>query len=310
MNHALWLLQFLLVIIATLPIALLPHRMALKLGDYLGVLCFFCWGSRRKIAIENLKAAVSRKSLTIGASPEEVIKQNFRNLGRSFVEVVKIYYGLGDHIIRNVKIRGAENFLKASKKGKGTLFITGHCGNWELTALAAPMNLTEMHVVARPIDNPYLNRLVERTRRKYGNRVIYKKGALKKILFALSKNEVVAILMDQSVVISEGVMADFLGKKDYTMKTPALIALKTGSPVLPGFIRRSEDGHIIEIGEELELDSAEGGEKAVYANTIKMSRCIEEYIKQNPAEWLWMHRRWKRIKDSPGTAEESPSVTA
>jgi KDO2-lipid IV(A) lauroyltransferase len=306
MTHVLWFLQYLFVVIATLPIALLPYRLALRLGGYLGDLLFLCWRSRRKIAIENLKAAVSRKALTISATPEDVIKETFRNLGRSFVEVVKVYYGLGDHIIRNVKIRGAENFAKASKKGMGTLVITGHCGNWELNALAAAGNLTKLHVVARPVDNPYLNRLIERTRRKYGNRVIYKKGALKKILFALSKNEVVAILMDQSVLSAEGVIADFLGKKDYTMKIPAVIAMKTGSPVLPAFIRRSGEGHIIEIGEEVALERSEGSEKTVHANTVKLSQCIEGYIKQNPTEWLWIHRRWKRIKESVESAETPP----
>ncbi len=305
MNHAVWFLQCFFVVIATLPIAVLPYRSAVKLGGYLGELLFLCWGSRRKIAIENLKAAVSRKALTINASPEDIIKENFRNLGRSFAEVVKIYYGLGDHIIRDVKIRGVENFVRASRQGRGTLLITGHCGNWELNALAGAANVTKMHIVARPVDNPYLNRLIERTRRKYGNRVIYKKGALKKILFALSRNEVVAILMDQSVVSSEGVIADFLGKKDYTMKTPAIIAMKTGSAVLPAFIRRSEDGHIIEIGEELDLDRSDGGEKTVYANTIKMSQRIEEYIRLYPEEWLWMHRRWKRISDPAMGAEVS-----
>jgi KDO2-lipid IV(A) lauroyltransferase len=298
MNHVLWFLQCLFVLIVTSPMALLPHRLALKLGECLGDLLHLCWGSRRKIAIENLRAAVSRKALSISASPEEVIKQNFRNLGKSFVEVVKIYFGLGDHIIKSVRIRGVENFLRASKKGKGTLIITGHCGNWELNALAAAANVTKIHVVARPVNNPYLNRFVERTRRKYGNNVIYKKGALKKILFALSKNETVAILMDQSVVSSEGVMADFLGKKDYTMKTPAVIAMKTGSPVLPAFIRRAGEGHIIEVGGEVALDRSDSSEKAVHDNTVKLSECIEEYIKQNPAEWLWMHRRWKRIKES------------
>ncbi len=305
MNHVLWFLQCLLVVIATLPIALLPHRLSLKLGERLGDLLYLCWGSRRRIAIENLKAAVARKAVSISAPPEDVIKQNFRNLGKSFAEVVKIYFGLGDQIIKGVKIRGAENFVKASKQGKGTLIITGHCGNWELNALAASENVTKLHVVARPIDNPYLNRLIERTRRKYGNRVIYKKGALKKILFALSKNETVVILMDQSVVSSEGVGADFLGKKDYTMKTPAVIAMKTGSPVLPAFIRRSGEGHIIEIGGEVALERSEGTEKAVYANTVKLSQCIEEYIKQNPTEWLWIHRRWKRVKDSQEGAENA-----
>jgi KDO2-lipid IV(A) lauroyltransferase len=306
MNHFLWSLQFLLIVSATLPIALLPLGLALKLGEFLGDLLFLCWGSRRRIAIENLKAAVSRKALTVGAAPEEVIKQNFRNLGKSFVEVVKIYFGRGEQIINSVKIRGAENYVRASMKGKGTLIITGHCGNWELSALAAAANITAFHVVARSVNNPYLNRLVERTRRKYGNRVIYKKGALKKILFALSKNEAVAILMDQSVLSSEGVVADFLGKKDYTMKTPAVIAMKTGAAVLPVFIRRSGDGHIIEIGEEFELDRSEGSEKAVYANTVKLSQSIEEYIRQNPTEWLWMHRRWKRIKESSESVESPP----
>jgi KDO2-lipid IV(A) lauroyltransferase len=114
--------------------------------------------------------------------------------------------------------------------------------------------------------------------------------------------------MDQSVLSPEGVVADFLGKKDYTTKTPAVIAMKAGSPVLPAFIRRSGDGHIIEIGEELSLDRSEAGEKAVYANAVKMSQSIEAYIKQNPTEWLWIHRRWKRIKDSAESTENSPTI--
>jgi len=103
--------------------------------------------------------------------------------------------------------------------------------------------------------------------------------------------------MDQSVVVNEGVVAEFLGKKDHIMKTPAIIARKTGAPVLPAFIRRVNDGHLIEIGEEIELDAAENYEKAVYNDTVKLSGKIEEYIKENPAEWLWIHRRWKRIHD-------------
>jgi KDO2-lipid IV(A) lauroyltransferase len=161
------------------------------------------------------------------------------------------------------------------------------------------MNLGKLNVVARPVDNPYLNRFLEWTRKKYGNGVIYKKGALKKILACLKNNEVVAILMDQSVVRSEGVIAEFLGKKDYTTKMPALIARKTGAPVLPGFIRRVKDGHLIEIGEEIELDRSEDFETAIYNDTINFSRRIEEYIRRNPVEWLWIHRRWKRMKKKP-----------
>jgi KDO2-lipid IV(A) lauroyltransferase len=298
MKRVLWLFQFLLILMATLPVAVLPFKTALQLGECLGSMLFFFWGSRRKIAIENLRAALARDALVVSSTPEEVIRENFRNLGRSFVEVVKIYYGLGDHIIRGVEFRGTEHFFKAREKGCGVLVITGHCGNWELNALAVAKRLVNLKIVARPIDNPYLNWLVERTRRKYGNSVIYKKGALKKILSALKNNEVVAILMDQSVLETEGVAAEFLGKKDYTMKTPAVIAMKTGAAVLPAFIKRTNGGHVIEVGEQIELYTSENAEDAAFHNSVSFSQKIEEYVRRNPAEWLWIHRRWKRFQDA------------
>ncbi len=296
MRRVIWFLQFLLILVATLPVALIPYRLSLKFGEFLGSALFFFWRSRREIAVENLRAAVSRGSIVIDASPEEMIKQNFRNLGKSFVEVLKIYYGLGRHIFEGVEVSGAENLRTALGKGKGVIFVTGHCGNWELNALVFSKRLVKVNVVARPIDNPYINRVVEHTRKKYGNRVIYKKGALKKILSCLRDEGVVGILMDQSVVEAEGVVTEFLGKRDYTAKMPAVIARKTGSPVIPAFIRRTPCGHLIEIHEAVELDASGQGEAAVLNDTVKLSAYIEEYIRRNPSEWLWMHRRWKRIK--------------
>lgn len=296
MKRGLHFISFVLIVLFALPFALIPFAISLKIGEMMGVLLFYLWKSRRSIAIENLCGAVSRGAIIIDSTPESVIKQNFKNMGKSFVEIVKIYYGFGEKIIKHVEIKGTENFRKAYARGAGVIFITGHCGNWELNPLVLSMKLTKLFGVARPQNNPYLNRLIEKTREKYGNSMLYKKGALKKILRALKRNETVGILMDQSVISSEGVVADFLGKKDHIMKTPAIIARKTGSPVLPAFIRRVNSGHMIEIGEEIELDTAEEYEQAVYNDTVRFSGHIEEYIKKNPAEWLWIHRRWKRIK--------------
>jgi KDO2-lipid IV(A) lauroyltransferase len=301
MKRILWFLEFLLLVLVTLPIAILPYRVSLKVGETLGRLLFFLWAGRRKIAIENLRSAVSRGAITLRSSPETEIKKNFGNLGKSFVEVLKIYYGLGDHIIKSVEIRGVENFRRAYEKGAGVILITGHCGNWELNALTSSVRVTKMSIVARPIDNPYLNRLVERTRKKYGNGVIYKKGALRQIILSLKKKEVVGILMDQSVLASEGILADFLGKKDYTTKIPAVMARKTGSPVVPAFIRRVNGGHVIEIGEEIMLDSSGDSDLAVFNDTIHFSAAIEDYIRRNPSEWLWIHRRWKRLAEQGRT---------
>lgn len=298
MRRIVWSLQVLAVVLLTLPLALLPRRLALASGERLGGLLYLIWGSRRGIAIQNLSDAVARGALTINAPPAEIVRRNFQNLGRSFVEVIKIYYGFGDAIVRDVEIRGREHLTKALEKGRGVLLVTGHCGNWELSALALGAAVGRMNVVARPINNPYLNSLVERTRQRYGNSVIYKKGAVRGILAALGRNEVVGILMDQSVAEQEGVAADFLGKKDYIMKTPALIAMKTGAAVLPGFISMTNGGHMGEIGEEIELDRSEDVEQAVFNNTVRFSACVEEYVRKNPDEWLWLHRRWKRFPGS------------
>jgi KDO2-lipid IV(A) lauroyltransferase len=291
-------LPFLLMVLATFPFAVLPYRTALRVGDALGLLIYALWRSRRKVALENLNSAVGRNAILLGTDPRSVIRQNFRNLGRFLIEVVKIYYGFGDSIFRNVELHGTENFRRAHEKGKGVIFITGHCGNWELMAVYVSMNLTRVKIVARKQDNRYINRFIERTREKYGNLVIYKEGALKKLLSSLKKGEAVGILMDQSVIRTEGIVVPFLGTDAYAMKTPAILARKTGTPVVPVFIRRTGNGHHrIEIGEEIPLAVSTDSEAALRQDTINFMKPIEEYIKKYPSDWLWIHRRWKRIKD-------------
>jgi KDO2-lipid IV(A) lauroyltransferase len=296
MKKAAWLLEACLFILLSIPLAVLPLGWALKTGDVLGLLLFYAWGSRRRIAIENLKKSVSSHAISVTEPVEKIIRDNFKNLGRSFVEVIKIYYGFGKSIIDSVFLEGAENFHAAKSKGNGILFITGHCGNWEILALVTGMKFSDGAVVARPIKNPYVNKFVERVRKRYGNSVIYKKGALKPIMQMLKKNGVVGILMDQAVIADEGFVIDFLGRGAWTTKMPALIARKTGAAVLPAFIHRDGTGHRIIIYPEVELSRSADIEKAVKEDTVQFSRFIEKYVKAHPTEWLWIHRRWKRIK--------------
>jgi len=294
MKRILRFIPFALLVLVTFPFALLPYGIALRTGEVLGLLILFFWRSRSAIALGNLQEAVDRGALSLSSSPRSVIRQNFKNLGKLIMEVIKIHYGFGDSIFRTVELRGEENFRKAHDKGKGVILITGHCGNWELMAVYLSLNLTKLKVVARKQYNEYINRFIEKTREKYGNSVIYKEGALKKILTSLKKNETVGILMDQSVIRSEGFVIHFLGKNAYALKTPAIIARKTGTPIIPAFIRRTGNGHVIEIGEEIPLAEAGDVDTAILHDTINFSRPIEEFIKTYPADWLWIHRRWKR----------------
>lgn len=290
MKRFLWGLQLIIVILVSFPLSLLP----VKAGEIFGLLLYYFWKSRRLIALDNLKSSLNSEGFRTSKTPEEIIKDNFKNLGRSFMEVVKIYHGMGKGILERISIKGMENFEKARAKSKGVMFITGHCGNWELLAIALSVKGIGLSVVARPLDNPYLNRLVEKTRSRYGNRVIYKKGALKGIITTFKNNGFVGILMDQAVLSDEGYVIDFLGRGAWTTKMPALIARKTEVPVVPLFIKRTDKGHEITLYPEVRLSPNTAPESAVIEDTKTFSRFIEDYIKENPSEWLWIHRRWKR----------------
>jgi KDO2-lipid IV(A) lauroyltransferase len=295
MKRALWLFQAFLVLIPTFPIAILPLPLAYKVGEFMGLAFFLAWGSRRRIAIENLERAVSAGGLSITEPAGKLIEENFKNLGRSFVEIVKIYFGTGGGIIRSVKIVNVENLHKAAAKGKGVLLMTGHCGNWELMALAGSAQVKELSVIARPINNPFLNTFVEKIRQRLGNSVIYKEGALRGMLHAFRNGGTVGILLDQSVTPDEGYIIDFLGRGAWTTKMPALIARRFEVPVVPAFIHREGKGHTITIYPEVSLSESADKEEAVIEDMKRLSSHIENYIREHPTEWLWIHRRWKRV---------------
>lgn len=290
MKKVIWGLQLVIILLVSLPLSVLP----VKAGEIFGLLLYYFWKSRRLIALDNLRPSLNSAGFHTSKTPEEIIKENFKNLGRSFMEVVKIYHGMGKGILERITTKGMENLEEARAKGKGVMFITGHCGNWELLAIALSVKGIGLSVVARPLDNPYLNGLVEKTRSRYGNRVIYKKGALKGIITTFKNNGFVGILMDQAVLSDEGYVIDFLGRGAWTTKMPALIARKTEVPVVPIFIKRTAKGHEITLYPEAILSSNSDPESAVIEDTKTFSRFIEDYIKGNPSEWLWIHRRWKR----------------
>src|SRR5208283_1331049 len=197
MKRLIWILEAATVIILTFPIAVLPYRYSLKAGKVLGLLLFYAWAGRRRIAVENIEKSVRSGALQVSEPAKIIARESFVNLGKSLAEVSRIYYGLGDGLIHNVVIKGEEHFINAKAKGKGIIVVTGHCGNWELTALAFGVKVSPGSGVARALDNPYINVMIGKIRSRYGNSIIYKKGALKGILSCLKKEGVVSIHMDQ-----------------------------------------------------------------------------------------------------------------
>ncbi len=122
----------------------------------------------------------------------------------------------------------------AHASGRGALLYTGHFGYWEINALVHAPTLGPMAVLARPLDNPLLNDLLERVRGRTGNAVIYRRGALRRVLRTLEAKQAVALLIDQHIQ-TDAVYVDFFNRPAATTSALAAIALRTGAPVFPVF---------------------------------------------------------------------------
>ena len=288
-----------LFVVLSYVIALIPDGTALKIGSGLGRLFFRLLKRRRTIAIDNIAASLGFLQgcegwLPDSGTPVEIARRTFENLGMSFVEDCKLYHGRGRKIVDGVVFRGLEHYEKALARNKGVAFITGHCGNWELMALSFGARIHDVSVVARRQDNSYLNSVLEKIRIGYGNRVIYKDGALKAMIGEFRKNRIVGMLIDQAVMPTEGVLVSFLGRDCWTTKLPTIISRKTGVPLIPILIHREGTGHVVTIYPEVQPDVGIEGDEGARADMAVLSGVIEEYVVHHPDQWYWIHKRWKR----------------
>jgi KDO2-lipid IV(A) lauroyltransferase len=196
-----------------------------------------------------------------------------------------------------IRYEGLEHYHRAKARGKGVLFATGHLGNWELSAFAHALLTEPMNVVVRPLDNPLIDQLVEQRRGLSGNTLLSKRDFARSILHALRANQPVGILVDQNSSPDNGAFVPFFGRLACANLTFARLAARSGAAVIPGFAiwNRRERRYILRFYPELPMS----GDAA--ADTALIQCTLETAIRENPDQWLWIHRRWKtRPPGEPG----------
>lgn len=288
-------IEYLIVLILVRLIGLLPYRQASDIGGLIGRIGYVIDGRHRRIAIQNLRLAFPEESIEKICI---IAKRSFENLGRSAAEVVRIA-GRSPSLLRGilherVTIEGRDHLDQAAKQGKGGLLITAHFGNWEILGIALSANGYPLNVIARPLDNPLVDKLLNSLRRVTGTHVIPKKGALRKIIDKLKQGEMIGILIDQNVSRDEGVFVDFFGYPAATNRGPALIAMKSNTAVIPLFIiREGKYRHKIICGEEIPLHRSGDVGRDILENTKRFTAVVESSVRKYPEQWFWMHQRWK-----------------
>ncbi len=288
-------IEYIIVLCLVKLVSVLTYKLASDIGGFLGRIAYLVDRRHRRIALQNLNKAfpdMDEEKIAL------IAKRSFENVGRSATEVIYIagrrprtlYQAIHDW----VTVEGQGNLDEAVKKGKGILFLSAHFGNWELLGIAMSASGSPLNVIARPLDNPKIDRLLTSFRSMTGSRVIPKKGALRGILRRLKNGERIGILIDQNTSRDEGVFVDFFGCPAATNRGPALIAMKSGASVTPFFItREGKYRHKIIYCPEITLHKSGDTEKDVHLNTERFTKVMESYIREYPEQWFWMHQRWK-----------------
>lgn len=270
---------------------LLPWGGAYALGDLLA-LGWWCADARhRRLALANLRIAFPAWA---EGKRRRTAFRAYRNLCWTLVETLryeKLAQGDGR---RRAAIANEEVFERARDAGKGVLAISAHLGNWEWLSAHA-LRFGTVHIVARAIHNPEMDREIRVRREAAGVRQIYPdRESPRAILKALRAGEAVCFLVDQSAKGEEGVDVPFFGRPAPTHTGPALLALRTGATVISVFARRLPDRRIeLRYGEPLALERTGDLDRDVKAATALFTRVVEDAIRERPDQWFWVHDRWR-----------------
>jgi KDO2-lipid IV(A) lauroyltransferase len=245
----------------------------------------------RRITLANLGFAYGA---VLGPGEKECLaRQVFCHFVALAWEILELLLAPLPVISRKVIIVGEEHVEAALAQGRGMVAIAAHAGNWEYTVMGYGLKYRPVAVVGRELDQPWAARLARYLRERGGNSMVARHKGMKEILRHLRQNRVVGIVIDQNTATAGGLLVDFFGKPARTTPVAAFLA-RRGVPVLPTLSRRLDDGrHLMVIFPPLPLHKTTDPQVDIQRHLELQSRVIEAWVRAEPAQWLWLHRRWK-----------------
>lgn len=277
----------------------MPDGMVRAWGAVLGWTFYALDRPHRRVALTNLEQCFPNRP---AAERRAIARATFAHFGQVLLKLLTFSALSPREMLERAEYEGDERVRLAYAKGKGVLFFTGHFGFWECQAMAHAVKLRPIGVLARALDNTRLNDLLERIRTATGNHVIYRQGAVRRVLKTLAAGDGVALLIDQHMHSSDAIWVSFFQRPAATTSTLAALALRTGAAVIPVFAEPLPGGRYRFIYEPpVEPPKSEGPE-AIREFTQRCTDVLEMHVRRKPELWLWMHRRWRDAPtpDTPG----------
>ena len=293
-----WLAEIAAVRAVAWLVRALPAPARVRVGRALGLFAWAVDARHRRVARENLAAAFPQQPL---AWRRQVERDCYRHLGRLLVDVASQKHDLADLAART-EIEGREHAEAAARLGRGFFIVSGHFGLWERVPLLQATRGLPVLMVARPLDNPHLERWFADLRRCTGNTVVYKRQAVREMVRGIGRRACLAYMVDQNFPRPGGWFTTFFGRPAATAPTLGQLAVKYRVPVVPVFAFPRADGSCL-IRYSPPIVPRGGGEQEGRAIVQQVTDQLEAAIRELPHAWFWVHRRWRTPPPggSPGT---------
>jgi KDO2-lipid IV(A) lauroyltransferase len=294
-------------VIATLEI--FSYDLARRVGKMIGRIMYALDAKHRRIAVKNIERAEGMPK-----RPRDIhrlVRRVYEHFAVGAIETLLIprMTSRGD-LERIVKMENFQLLDEALAKGRGVIVVLAHMGNWEVSGLAVSRKGYDLSSIARPIENPYLDAYVNRLRRSTGQEIIPKHRAVRSMAESLKSNKILAILADQNAR-KNGIFVPFFGRPASTVRSPALMALKYGAPIIAANTFRSGRNEYKVVLSPIPLPTEGDREALIEKITAAVTARLEEFVRQHPEQWMWLHARWKTkpANGAPGVESEEEVAT-
>lgn len=270
-----------------------PVGVNLRVARFIGDCLYQIDRKHRQRAIANLRRSFPDMS---EEQAQHLARRSMQQLVMLAVEVLFTTRLIRlDTWTRHVELENFREVVDLLVRGRrGMVMLTGHYGNWEILGYILATLGFETTSVARPLDNPYINEWLLGVRQRQGQRIIAKKGATEEVTEVLAAGGTVGFIADQNAG-PKGIFVDFFGRAASTYKSIGLLAMEYEVPVVIGYARRIGDGFRFAMGVQDIIHPGDWQQEAdpLRYITQRYTKAIEEVVRKDPGQYLWVHRRWK-----------------
>jgi len=289
------LIEYFFVIILLPLFSIIPYRLRTRAGGVMGVLIFYLYRKRRNVALENISKSFPEKNKNWHW---KLCRLSFKNLGISSMEFLQLPRMNENFIDKYFEVEGEQFFKMALENRRGLIAICPHLGNWEFVAAYFGIKGYPLSVIMKRQSNPYVNRIIAKYRKAMNLELIYKNKAGFAVLRGLKRNRIIGFVADQDAG-KNGIFIDYFGRPASTAQGPSRFALAYQTPacVVIG-VRKAGGRFKIIVSPFLDFSYNRNSQaEAIYCNTALWVGKTEEFIREYPEQYFWVHRRWKTAKE-------------